>query len=619
MKSSGSILSWLFSHLRPYTSKVVIALIALLVGAMSWLILGQGIKLVVDQGFVAGDESMLMNSLLLVLLVAFIGSIATYCRFYWMVWLGERVCADIRKALFSHLVTLSPNFFAESRTGEVISRFTSDTTLLQSVVGTGVSMALRSFVMFIGALVLMAITSTTLTIYVFIAVPVILLPIKLLGKKVRHFAKVSQDDVANMGTLIDESLHEIHTLQSYNHEQQSVNEFDASAEQIMRSAAKRIHYRALLIAMIMFISLSSIFIVAWIGALDVISGSITPGELTAFVFYAVLAGGAIATISEVIGDLQKAAGASERIVELMNTLPDISLEPLSTDVWREGSVYTENTDEKTGLPLTTPLPTNTLINGFRINEQALVAQNKPILSLKRICFNYPSVPDKQIIHDVSFDVMSGQKVAIVGHSGAGKSTLFDLLMRFYDIDYGDIYIGDTPQKGISTYDIRRQFALVPQDAVIFATTVMDNIRLSAPDATEEDVIAAAKLAFAHEFILDFVNGYETQLGERGVKLSGGQKQRIAIARAILAKRPILLLDEATSALDASSEKYVKQALDSLMTKTTTLIIAHRLSTVINADNIIVLEKGKVLAQGKHKDLMDESPVYKEFVELQLSE
>lgn len=573
---------------------------------MSWLVLGQGIKLVVDQGFVAGDESMLLNSLLLVLVIAFIGSIATYCRFYLMVWLGERVCADIRKALFSHLVTLSPSFFAESRTGEVISRFTSDTTLLQSVVGTGVSMALRSFVMFVGALVLMAITSTTLTLYVFIAVPIILLPIKLLGKKVRYFAKVSQDDVASMGTLIDESLHEIHTLQSYNHEDQSVESFDASAEQIMQSASRRIHYRALLIGMIMFISLSSIFIVAWVGALDVISGAITPGELTAFVFYAVLAGASIATISEVIGDLQKAAGASERIVELMNTSSDIPM----------GSTFPDPT-----LAPFEPIekqPLNVNIKGFRVNEQALVDAKKPILTLHNVGFSYPSVPEKQIIHEVSFSVMPGQKVAIVGHSGAGKSTLFDLLMRFYDIDYGEILIGDAEQKSISTYDIRRQFALVPQDAVIFATTVLDNIRLSNTKATKEEAIEAAKLAFAHEFILDFVDGYETQLGERGVKLSGGQKQRIAIARAILAKRPILLLDEATSALDASSEKYVKQALDSLMTKTTTLIIAHRLSTVINADNIIVLEKGKVIGQGKHAELMAASPVYKEFVELQLS-
>ncbi|WP_409220048.1 ABC transporter transmembrane domain-containing protein [Alteromonas sp. W364] len=558
---------------------------------MAWLILGQGVRLVVDQGFVAGDETMLLQSLLLVLGIALIGSVATYCRFYLMVWLGERVCADIRKALFSHLVTLSPNFYAEARTGEVISRFTSDTTLLQSVVGTGVSMALRSLVMFIGAIVLMAITSTTLTFYVFIAVPVILLPIKLLGKKVRHFAKVSQDDVATMGTLIDENLHEIHTIQSYNHERQSVSAFDNSAEQIMRSAAKRIHYRALLIALIMFISLSSIFVVGWIGALDVIAGKVTPGELTAFVFYAVLAGGSIATISEVIGDLQKAAGASERIVELMNTQADIPQANKATDT-----------------------------SSALLQEPTQMAQSAadPILSLNNVNFSYPSVPDKQIIHDLSFNVKAGQKLAIVGHSGAGKSTLFDLMMRFYNLDSGEILLGKQKQTELDVDTVRRHFALVPQDAVIFAMSVADNIRLSSPDASDEAVIEAAKLAFAHEFIEGFVNGYDTQLGERGVKLSGGQKQRIAIARAVLAKRPILLLDEATSALDASSEKYVKQALDTLMNQTTTIIIAHRLSTVINADNIIVLEHGRLIAQGTHESLLKSSPVYKEFVDLQLS-
>ena len=591
MNNSTSILTWLFSHLRPYITKVSLALVALFVGAMAWLILGQGVRLVVDQGFVAGDETMLLQSLLFVLGIALIGSLATYCRFYLMVWLGERVCADIRKALFSHLVTLSPNFYAEARTGEVISRFTSDTTLLQSVVGTGVSMALRSLVMFIGAIILMAITSTTLTLYVFIAVPIILLPIKLLGKKVRHFAKVSQDDVATMGTLIDENLHEIHTIQSYNHESQSVRDFDNSAEQIMRSAAKRIHYRALLIALIMFISLSSIFVVAWIGALDVIAGKVTPGELTAFVFYAVLAGGSIATISEVIGDLQKAAGASERIVELMNTKADIP-------------------QSQTKASTTSPR--------LSMSTQAGENEDAPILSLQHVNFSYPSVPDKQIIHDLSFEVKAGQKLAIVGHSGAGKSTLFDLMMRFYNIDSGDILLGKHKQTDLDVGLVRQHFALVPQDAVIFAMSVTDNIRLSSPDASDEDVIKAAKLAFAHEFIEGFVDGYDTQLGERGVKLSGGQKQRIAIARAVLAKRPILLLDEATSALDASSEKYVKQALDTLMNQTTTIIIAHRLSTVINADNILVLEQGRLIAQGKHESLLQSSPVYKEFVELQLS-
>jgi len=562
------------------------ALVALVVGALAWLVLGQGVKMVVDQGFVANNHSMLTTALIIVLGIALIGSLATYVRFYLMVWLGERVCADIRISLFEHLVSLTPGFYAESRTGEIISRFTSDTTLLQSVVGTGVSMSLRSLVMLIGALILMLITSWQLTLYVFVAVPLILLPIKMLGQKVRHFAKRSQDDVASMGTIIDESLHEIHTLQSYNHEAASVTSFNNSIDSVMLSAGQRIHYRALLIALIMFISLSSIFIVGWIGAIEVIRGNISAGELTAFVFYAVLAGGSIATISEVIGDLQKAVGASERIVELLNTRPDI------------------------------PNPTVTQLNtDFNM---AISKAEQAIIRFSNVSFAYPSVPSKTVIQDLSFEVYAGQKLAIVGHSGAGKSTLFDLLMRFYVINQGQILLAGQTQTDLPLAMIRKQFALVPQDAVIFALSVNDNIRLSNPNASAEDVVAAAKLAYAHEFIQGFAQGYETQLGERGVKLSGGQKQRIAIARAILAKRPVLLLDEATSALDASSEKYVKLALDSLMQTTTTLIIAHRLSTVLNADKILVMQEGRLIAQGSHKELLNKNAVYKEFVELQLS-
>ena len=587
-QSSKSIIKWLFAHLLPYKFKVILALVALLIGAISWLILGQGVKVVVDQGFVAGDENMLTMALIIVLAIALIGSLATYFRFYLMVWLGERVCADIRTSLFSHLVTLSPNFFAETRTGEVISRFTSDTTLLQSVVGTGVSMSLRSAVMLLGALVLMLITSWQLTLYVFIAVPLILLPIKALGRQVRHYAKQSQDDVANMGTLIDESLHEIHTLQSYNHEQASVNSFNQSIDRVMQSASQRIHYRALLISLIMFISLSSIFVVGWIGAREVIAGNISAGELTAFVFYAVLAGGSIATISEVIGDLQKAVGASERIVELLNTKPDIVDSPTAHQ------------------------------NHIEIEKGLHLRDSAPILQAQNICFAYPSAADKQVIKQLSFTAQRGEKVAIVGHSGAGKSTLFDLLMRFYDVSEGHIKLAGIAQQDLKLETLRKQFALVPQDAVIFALSVSDNIRLSKPDASQAEIETAAKLAYADEFIQQFSKGYHTELGERGVKLSGGQKQRIAIARAILAKRPILLLDEATSALDASSERYVKLALDSLMQETTTLIIAHRLSTVLNADKILVMQQGELIASGTHEALLLTNKVYKEFVDLQLS-
>ena len=574
-------MSWLFAHLLPYKKQVIIAMSALLISSLAWLLLGQGIKYVIDQGFVAQNKNALTYSLGVVLGVVIIGAISTYFRFYWMVWLGERVCADIRKSLFAHLVTLSPNFFENTRTGEIISRFTSDTTLLQSVVGTGVSMALRSLVMFVGALILMAITSLKLTLLVFIAVPLMLIPIRILGAKVRTHSKLSQDKVAKVGSMVDESLHEIHTLQAYNHQHISSKLFTQKVEAVMQQAKRRIHFRALLIAIVMVISLSAIFVVSYIGAMMVINNTITVGELTAFIFYAVLAGGAIATISEVIGELQKAAGASERIVELMQTQADI-------------------------------------VDNGKIELQA-PNKSEFALQLKNIHFSYPSAPKRTVIDDLSFDVKEGQRVAIVGHSGAGKSTLFELCQRFQEINSGSIEVLGHKSTDISLDNLRAQFALVPQDAVIFAGTVSENIAFSNPSASDSDIRNAAKMAFADEFIQQLEHGYESELGERGVKLSGGQKQRIAIARAIVAKRPILLLDEATSALDAQSEQFVKKALEQLMLEKTTLIIAHRLSTVVNADSIIVLEQGKIIAQGNHADLYKSSPTYKEFVDLQLVE
>lgn len=576
-----------------------------MLSSLAWLLLGQGIKYVIDQGFVASNKDALEQALVVVLAVVVFGSIATYFRFYWMVWLGERVCADIRKALFTHLVTLSPSFFENTRTGEIISRFTSDTTLLQSVVGTGVSMALRSIVMFIGALVLMSITSFTLTLLVFIAVPFMLIPIRVLGNKVRIHSKLSQDKVAQVGGMIDESLHEIHTVQAYNHEQVSSGLFSEKVEGVMQQARKRIHFRALLIAIVMVISMAAIFVVAYVGALMVIDNTISAGELTAFVFYAVLAGGAIATISEVIGELQKAAGASERIIELMQEIPSID------DSGNDSLVLEEN---------------------------ASSAQAEMALSIQNIDFTYPTSPSlsneaqsktpeqtatsrpaNKVITQLSFDVKNGKRVAIVGHSGAGKSTLFELLQRFYDVDEGQIELFGKPIKNIPLHEVRKHFALVPQDAVIFAGNVSENIGFSNPSANTNDIQEAAKMAFAHEFIEALPQGYNSELGERGVKLSGGQKQRIAIARAIVAKRPILLLDEATSALDANSEQFVKKALEQLMQQKTTLIIAHRLSTVVNADEILVLDKGSIIARGKHHELYQTSSVYKEFVDLQLVE
>ena len=579
--SSATIIKWLGTFLRPYFTKVGIAMVALFVSAASWLILGQGIKIVIDQGFVANDISMLNTALAAVLGIAAVGCVATYFRFYYMIWLGERVSADIRKTLYDHMLKLGLDFYAENRTGEVISRFTSDTTVLQSVIGTGLSMAIRSTVTFIGALVLMLFTSIQLTLLVLLAVPVVLLPIKLLGKKVRHYAQDSQDKVAQMSAHIDQSVHEIHTVQSYNREAADRDHLFAKVEEVMVAAESRIHFRALLVICIMAISIGAIVFVAWIGANDVIRGDLSVGSFTAFIFYAVMAGGAVATISEVIGEIQKAIGASARIRELLNTQPN---------------------QTKTRLSTSAVLST---------------AQSGTPITFDQVSFAYPSALNHPVLQEIELTIHSGQKVAVVGPSGAGKSTLFQLLLDFYQPQQGTIQLWEQPMQHVSSEWIREQFALVPQDAVIFASTVVDNIAFGRTDASLSDVIEAAQLAQAHEFISQLPQGYDTQLGERGVKLSGGQKQRIAIARAILANRPILLLDEATSALDAASELAVKQALEALMENKTTLIIAHRLSTVVNADMIVVLDEGKIISQGTHTELLDSCEVYQELATIQL--
>ena len=572
------LMSWVFGQLKPYKTRVIIAIAALIIGALSWLLLGQGVKVVVDDGFVANNADKLNQMVFVVLGIALIGSLAAYVRFYLMIWLGERVSADIRKQVYSHLLELSPGFFESTRTGEVISRFTADTTVLQTVVGMGLSMALRATITFLGALLLMLITSPLLTLYVLVAVPIVLMPIKFLGARVRTYARDSQDRVADMGAYVDESLHEIQTVQAYTHEDLDRDLFSQRIEAVMEAASARIRFRALLIALIMGISISAITIVAWLGAKEVLNAGISAGELTAFMFYAVMAGGSVATISEVIGEIQKAAGASERLLELLNTEPLIK-------------------------PPLQPKHLPAKVNGS--------------LSISHVGFAYPSAPELNVLKGIDLHIEAGERVALVGPSGAGKSSLFQLLLRFYDVTDGAITIDSIDTRSLDPVTLRQQFALVPQESVIFANTAFENIRYGRPDASRQDVIAAAKAARADKFIDELPQGYDTDLGERGVRLSGGQKQRIAIARAILADRPILLLDEATSALDASNEQLVKQALEELMHAKTTLIIAHRLSTVVNADRIIVMDKGEIVAQGNHKQLMQGNSVYRQFAELQL--
>lgn len=571
-------MKWLFGQLRPYKSKVFFAITALIIGAGAWLLLGQGIKAVVDDGFIANNANKLNQTMFLVMGIALVGSIAAYFRFYWMIWLGERVSADIRQKVYGHLLTLSPAFFAKTRTGEVISRFTADTTLLQSVVGMGLSMGLRSSITFIGALLLMLFSSPMLTLYVLIAVPIVLLPIRIFGAKVRLYSKNSQDKVADVGAYVDETLHEIHTVQAYSHEKIDNSLFRERIESVMGAAHFRIKFRALLVACIMAISIIAITLVAWVGAQQVLTGELSAGELTAFMFYAVMAGGAVATISEVIGEVQKAAGASERLMELLNTQTSIESPP-------------------------SPIALPSKISGE--------------IALQNVSFHYPQTDAVTVIKALNLQIKSGERVALVGPSGAGKSTLFQLLLRFYDTTSGHITLENHDIKSLDVSALRDQFALVPQESVIFASSVKDNIAYGRTNATELEIENAAKAARAHEFISELPEGYQTNLGERGVRLSGGQKQRIAIARAILADRPILLLDEATSSLDAANEQHVKLALEELMRNKTTLIIAHRLATVINADRIVVMDKGEIVAIGTHQELVDSNDLYREFAQLQL--
>lgn len=576
--STFSVVAWIMAFLKPYRSRVAGAVFFLFLGSLSWLALGQAVKLVVDEGFLSGDAAELNRLVLLILGITLVSGFATFFRFYLMSWLGERVSADIRMAVYQHLLKLSPSFYAKARTGEVISRFTADTTLLQTVVGSSLSMALRSAVSVMGGLVMMAITSIKLTGFVLLAVPVVLVPIFLLGRKVRMLARVSQDKVADLGAHVDETLHEIRTVQSYNHEDADARHFNHRVESVMGAAKQRIRYRAALMGSVVFLSIVAIVLVTWVGALNVFEGSLTAGELSAFMFYALLVAGGVATIGEVIGDIQRAAGATERLIELSAMELDIK-EPAQPE----------------------SLPQHVLGN----------------VSFDNVSFCYPGDENLSVFKDLSFTVNAGERIALVGPSGAGKSTVFALLQRFFDVQSGQVVIDGVPVSRLPLESLRKQFALVPQESVIFATTVLENVRYGAPDASEDAVIAACKAAKAHEFIMEFPDGYFTELGERGVRLSGGQKQRISIARAILADRPILLLDEATSALDAVSEHKVKSALDALMSHKTSIVIAHRLATVVNADRILVLDKGKIVATGTHDELMASSSLYREFATLQL--
>ena len=565
------------SFLAPYRARFVVAGIALLIAAGCALAIGQGLKIVVDRGFAASDGSELDRALFGVLAIIAVMSVATYIRFYSVSWIGERVTADLRKRVFDHLLKLSPGFFEVTRTGEVISRLTNDTTMLESAIGSSLSMALRNIVLGAGALVLLMLTSLKLTLLVLAGLPVVLLPIILFGRRVRRLSRASQDRVADTGAYVDEAIHEIRTVQAYAHEPVDRAAYAQRVEQVFTAGVRRIRQRALLIAAVIFLVFVAVGIILWIGGHDVLAGRLSAGELSAFVFYAVVVATSIGAVSEVAGEIQRAAGATERLFEILDTPSEIAAPTV---------------------PVVLPDP--------------------PLgtVALDAVTFAYPSRPGDPALRSLTLKVAAGERVALVGPSGAGKTTVFQLLLRFYDPQSGRVLIDGVDVRAADPREVRGRIAVVPQDPVIFAASVWDNVRYGRPDASDADVQDACEAAYASEFLTRLPQGFDTQLGERGVKLSGGQRQRLAIARAVLARRPVLLLDEATSALDSESERTVQLALDRLMTGRTTLIIAHRLATVVSAARIIVLDGGVAIAQGTHATLVRDDPLYRRLASLQ---
>ena len=570
-------LRFLLQFLRPYRGMIVSAAIALVVGVAAVLAFGPALRRVVDMGFDVQHAGHVNWYFLAIFGVVIVLAAATALRFALVSWLGERVVADVRAAVYSHVISLSPAFFEENRSGEIASRLTADTTLIQSVVGSSFSVAVRSGLTVIGGLIALGLTNLKLTLLVLLAVPLVLVPIMLIGRSVRNLSRASQDRIADIGATVTESFSATQTIQAFTHETADRAQFHKIGESAFTTAVRRIRSRALLTFLVILLAVGAIDLVLWVGAQDVISGAMTSGALAQFVFFAVMVAGSVIGVSESYGEILRATGAAGRMMELLQIEPEIRA------------------------------PANPVV---------LPEPPRGEVEFDRVTFNYPSRPDNAALHELSFKVGRGETVALVGPSGAGKSTVFQLLLRFYDPGQGAIKVDGVDVSHADPRDVRRRLGIVPQDTMIFAASALENIRYGRPEASDEEVRAAIAAAHADEFLETLPQGLATQLGERGVKLSGGQRQRIAIARAILRNPPILLLDEATSALDAHSEQVVQQALEVLMKDRTTLVIAHRLATVLKADRILVIDGGRLVAEGTHQELLAKGGLYARLAELQ---